>query len=511
LVTNTQLLPNHAIASQLLALEPKSSDEEAVIRLRLIATVGLIVELIIPIYEAIFVARAESLAIQIHFIWFAVTLALLAATRHPRFVQFWKPAGLLFSSAMILISGIWSIRGASPAPLFFLLVLLPVGGACLPWQTQWQAGISAICIVFGFAFASQLEWSSAWVLSALSAMGASVVGSHLFNRAQTRQRERTGSYMKAVTRSEEKFRKIFETSASVVAIFTVPESVIVDVNPAWEKTFGICRAEAIGQSPVELGLVQDATAYLQFFASLKRGDAGELQDPVIYRVRCKDPIYCVYSWSTLELDDALCVLVVGQDITVRIQAEEELRRNREAMANQDRLTAVGELASGVAHDLNNSLSALRLNLELLRAERIIPADYHKRLDLLTRIVTDAHSTIGRLQDFARRRHDRPMRAVDLSTIIHQSLEMARGTLEEKNALLAIGARELLAAIADLREQAQAAGRNPDSVSVTSFGAKPDEFKMLEDAGVERAVFWLPSASANVVLPELDRLASLLKV
>jgi PAS domain S-box-containing protein len=342
-------------------------------------------------------------------------------------------------------------------------------------------------------------------------MGASVVGSHLFNRAQTRQRERTGSYMKAVTRSEEKFRKIFETSASVVAIFTVPESVIVDVNPAWEKTFGICRAEAIGQSPVELGLVQDATAYLQFFASLKRGDAGELQDPVIYRVRCKDPIYCVYSWSTLELDDALCVLVVGQDITVRIRAEEELRRNREAMANQDRLTAVGELASGVAHDLNNSLSALRLNLELLRAERIIPADYHKRLDLLTRIVTDAHSTIGRLQDFARRRHDRPMRAVDLSTIIHQSLEMARGTLEEKNALLAIGARELLAAIADLREQAQAAGRNPDSVSVTSFGAKPDEFKMLEDAGVERAVFWLPSASANVVLPELDRLASLLKV
>jgi probable F420-dependent oxidoreductase len=75
---------------------------------------------------------------------------------------------------------------------------------------------------------------------------------------------------------------------------------------------------------------------------------------------------------------------------------------------------------------------------------------------------------------------------------------------------AIGAKELLPAIADLREQARAAGRNPDSVSVTSFGAKPDEFKMLGDAGVERAVFWLPSASANVVLPELDRLASLLK-
>jgi alkanesulfonate monooxygenase SsuD/methylene tetrahydromethanopterin reductase-like flavin-dependent oxidoreductase (luciferase family) len=75
---------------------------------------------------------------------------------------------------------------------------------------------------------------------------------------------------------------------------------------------------------------------------------------------------------------------------------------------------------------------------------------------------------------------------------------------------AIGAKELLPAIADLREQARVAGRNPDSVSVTSFGAKPDEFKILADAGVERAVFWLPSASAEVVLPELDRLASRLK-
>ncbi len=78
---------------------------------------------------------------------------------------------------------------------------------------------------------------------------------------------------------------------------------------------------------------------------------------------------------------------------------------------------------------------------------------------------------------------------------------------------AIGAKELVPAIADLRQQALTAGRNPDSVSVTSFGAsaKPDDLKLLEEAGVERAVFWLPSAGADIVLPELDRLASILKL
>jgi hypothetical protein len=75
------------------------------------------------------------------------------------------------------------------------------------------------------------------------------------------------------------------------------------------------------------------------------------------------------------------------------------------------------------------------------------------------------------------------------------------------------AKDLVAAFADLRQRAQAAGRNPDSVSVTSFGAsaKPDDLKLLADAGVERAVFWLPSAGVDTVMPELDRLAVSLKI
>jgi PAS domain S-box-containing protein len=396
---------NTALALPL--LEPMSPDEEAVTRLRLMAIVGLILELILPLYETIFPTRADWPAIQLHAIWFVLTLALLVATWCPAFVRMWKPAGLLFSTAMILCSGIWSIKGVSPAPFFFLLVLLPVGGACLPWGAQWQRGIAAICIIFGCVFASQLDWGSGPVLSGLSATGASIIGSLLFNQALTGQRERIDAYVKALSRSEEKFRKAFETSASLMAIFTVPESLIVDVNPAWERTFGISRAEAIGRSPVELGLVADGAAHMHWFASLKTGDMGALQAPVIHSGRRENSVYCVYSWSTLELNDRLCALVVGQDITARMRAEEKQRHNREAKI-EEHLGALDELASSIAHDLNNSLNALRLNIELLRVEEKVQDDRGNRLDLLSRIVTDAHSKIGRLQDFARRRHGRPV-------------------------------------------------------------------------------------------------------
>jgi PAS domain S-box-containing protein len=141
----------------------------------------------------------------------------------------------------------------------------------------------------------------------------------------------------------------------MLLIFSMPEGRLLDVNPAWERTFGLSRAEALGHTPDQLGLIADGARYVPWMRSLKLGDAGALTDPVLVRGRRQDSIYCVYSWSTVELNERLCVLVVAQDITERVRAEEELRRSRETMVSQDRLSAVGELASGIAHDLNNSL------------------------------------------------------------------------------------------------------------------------------------------------------------
>jgi probable F420-dependent oxidoreductase len=61
-------------------------------------------------------------------------------------------------------------------------------------------------------------------------------------------------------------------------------------------------------------------------------------------------------------------------------------------------------------------------------------------------------------------------------------------------------------IAALRRRAEEADRDPSSISVTIFAAKPER-KTLEDlerAGVERAIFYVPSDERDKVLPVLDR-------
>jgi probable F420-dependent oxidoreductase len=72
------------------------------------------------------------------------------------------------------------------------------------------------------------------------------------------------------------------------------------------------------------------------------------------------------------------------------------------------------------------------------------------------------------------------------------------------------AGDLAAGIADLRRLAEKARRDPKSLTVSVVGATPEEgaVRQYEAAGAERAVFILPSADRDTVLPILDRYAKL---
>jgi probable F420-dependent oxidoreductase len=65
-------------------------------------------------------------------------------------------------------------------------------------------------------------------------------------------------------------------------------------------------------------------------------------------------------------------------------------------------------------------------------------------------------------------------------------------------------------IADLRQRAEKVGRDPATVTVSLFGARPDEGKLAawRDMGIHRALFNLPSAGRDEVLPLLDKYAAL---
>jgi probable F420-dependent oxidoreductase len=74
----------------------------------------------------------------------------------------------------------------------------------------------------------------------------------------------------------------------------------------------------------------------------------------------------------------------------------------------------------------------------------------------------------------------------------------------------VGRDSIDAGIADLRQRAEKAGRDPATVTVSLFGVRPDEGKLAawRDLGIHRVLFNLPAAGRDEVLPLLDKFAAL---
>jgi probable F420-dependent oxidoreductase len=76
----------------------------------------------------------------------------------------------------------------------------------------------------------------------------------------------------------------------------------------------------------------------------------------------------------------------------------------------------------------------------------------------------------------------------------------------------VGRDSIEEGLADLRQRAAKAGRDPSTVTLSLFAAPADEAKAVgwRDAGVDRVIFPLPSEGRDAVLPLLDRYAALAK-
>ncbi len=111
------------------------------------------------------------------------------------------------------------------------------------------------------------------------------------------------------------------------------------------------------------------------------------------------------------------VLVFLRDITDR-------KREQVLMAQSDKLRAVGELAAGVAHNLNNSLTVIQGRAQLL-LRRAKDDSSAKSLQIINNAVEDGTKTLRRILEFARRDAGNEFGPVELGYLITSSIEIAR--------------------------------------------------------------------------------------
>ena len=102
----------------------------------------------------------------------------------------------------------------------------------------------------------------------------------------------------------------------------------------------------------------------------------------------------------------------------------EQERIREQFSQVEKLSALGELASGVAHDFNNTLAGILGRAQLLQRTND-PEKLRRGLDIIIKTAEDGAKTVKRIQDFARQRRDHDFELVSIDQILLDASEITR--------------------------------------------------------------------------------------
>lgn len=229
---------------------------------------------------------------------------------------------------------------------------------------------------------------------------------------------------------EEQMRKLsraLEQSADFVVI-TDRNGLIEYVNPAFEKKTGYRREELVGRTPnvVKSGL-HDAEFYKRLWSTILRGDV--YRNTVINRTRDGELYYEEKTITPLKDGQGRIThfISTGKDITARKRAEEEAQRHRADLAHVARLATMGEMAAGLAHELNQPISAIANYAQgcllRIRTGRLPTDDLVHALEQVRHQAERAASIIHRMRDFARKGQIRRVPA-DINALVRDVMQLA---------------------------------------------------------------------------------------
>jgi PAS domain S-box-containing protein len=107
------------------------------------------------------------------------------------------------------------------------------------------------------------------------------------------------------------------------------------------------------------------------------------------------------------------------------RAYEDLRQTQHAVMQQERLRALGQMASGIAHDINNALSPAALYVQsLLERDRSLSSEARNYLIITLRAIEDVANTIARMREFYRMREPQlSFLPVDVNRVLQQVIDL----------------------------------------------------------------------------------------
>ncbi len=235
----------------------------------------------------------------------------------------------------------------------------------------------------------------------------------------------------ALRESKEQLRKMFESVTDGISVVDL-SGIITEVNQTAVEIHGFgSRDKLLGRNALELVAPRDHERIAtNMRKALKQGTIRDVE----YTLLKADGTEFPGELSTSVLRDAsgkgVGHITIVRDVTERKQAEEKEKQLQQELYLSRRLASVGELAAGVAHEINNPLTGvLGFSQRLLRKSS--DEEVRRDLEIIYSEAQRAAKVVQNLLTFARRREPKKEHS-NINDIVQKTLELRAYELQTGN-------------------------------------------------------------------------------
>jgi two-component system, cell cycle sensor histidine kinase and response regulator CckA len=237
------------------------------------------------------------------------------------------------------------------------------------------------------------------------------------------------SERKKAEADRERLIQAIEQSKETIVI-TDPQGIIQYANPAFAVVSGYSIKEAIGRnSRIVRSEKHDDAFYAELWHTVAGGKSWK---GTIVNQKKDGTLYTEQATISPVFDNdgnVINHIAVKLDITDQIRIEQEKATLEKQMVQAQKLSAVGQLAGGVAHDFNNMLAVIMGYAEMCLQSETVDAGVKDNLGIILQAAQKSSDIVRQLLAFARRQSIAP-KVLDLNEIVENMLKILHRLIGE---------------------------------------------------------------------------------